>query len=219
MANCVPDCFGRFGMRVATFIAKVLKTGANGSCGPDIEAHISDGEYLMASKQKMVTAVFRDRHDANAAWSWLTARGYTPDEINMLMSESTKTRYYSQDEEEISASSHAAEGVAAGGAIGTAVGAAAAAIAAIGTTLVIPGGIFIAGPIAAALAGGGAGAVVGGVIGGLVGLGIPESNARAYEEVLRDGGVAIGVVPHNAHDASAIKKKFEEFRGDNIITI
>jgi hypothetical protein len=175
----------------------------------------------MASKQKMVTAVFRDRHDANAAWSWLTARGYLPSEINMLMSESTKSHYYNHpEEEEISASSHAVEGMAAGGAIGTAVGATAAAIVAIGTSLVIPGlGIIVAGPIAAALAGGGAGAVAGGLIGGLVGLGIPESNAHAYEEALRDGGVAIGVVPRTGQDASAIKKKFEELRGDNIIMV
>jgi hypothetical protein len=175
----------------------------------------------MASKQKMVTAVFRDRHDANAAWHWLTARGYQPSEVNMLMSETTKAEYYNHaEEEEISASSHAVEGVAAGGAIGTAVGAAAAAIAAIGTSLVIPGLPFIvAGPIAAALAGGGAGAVAGGLVGGLVGLGIPESNAKAYEEMLREGGVAIGVVPRNSADASAIKKRFEELRGDNIITI
>jgi hypothetical protein len=172
-------------------------------------------------KQKMVTAVFRDRHDANAAWSWLTTRGYTPDEINLLMSETTKTKYYEHpEEEEISASSHAAEGMAAGGAIGTAVGATAAAVAAIGTSLVIPGlGLVVAGPLAAAFAGGGAGAVAGGVIGGLVGLGIPESNARAYEQALREGGVAIGVVPHNSSDASAIKKKLEELRGENIITI
>jgi hypothetical protein len=176
---------------------------------------------MAASKQKMTTAVFRDRHDANAAWSWLTSRGYRPDEVNLLMSESTKANYYSHpDEEEISASTHAAEGVAAGGAIGTAVGATAAAIAAIGTSLVIPGlGFVVAGPIAAALAGAGAGAVAGGIIGGLVGLGIPESNARAYEEALRDGGVVVGVVPHNSSDASAIKKKFEELRGENIVSV
>jgi hypothetical protein len=171
----------------------------------------------------MVTAVFRDRLNADAAWHWLTTRGYTAQEINMLMSEKTKTKYYSAPEKQgtIGASTHAAEGAAAGGAIGTAVGATAAAIAAgiMGTSLIIPGlGWVVAGPIAAALAGGGAGAVTGGVIGVLVGLGIPESNARAYEEVLRDGGVAIGVVPHNADDTSAIKKKFEDLKGENIIT-
>jgi hypothetical protein len=176
---------------------------------------------MAASKQKMVTTMFRDRFNANSAWSWLTARGYDPSEINMLMSEATKTTYYEHEEEgEISASTHAAEGMAAGGAIGTAIGATAAAIAAIGTALVIPGlGIIVAGPLAAALAGGGAGAVAGGVIGGLVGMGIPESNAKAYEQALREGGIVMGVVPHNANDASAIKKKFHEFNGENIITI
>jgi hypothetical protein len=175
---------------------------------------------MAAAKRKIVTAVFRDRFNANAAWNWLTARGYRADEINMLMSEQTKARYYNDaDQEEITASTHAAEGMAAGVVIGTAVGAAAAAIAALGTALVFPGGMVIAGPLAAALAGGGAGAVTGGIIGGLIGLGISESNARAYEEALREGGIVIGVVPHKSGDAAAIKKKFQEFKGENIIAI
>jgi len=175
---------------------------------------------MAATKQSMVTAVFRDRSNANAAWSWLTSRGYHEDEINMLMSESTKAKYYDDEDEHIGASSHVAAGAAAGGAIGTAVGAGAAAIAALGTSILVPGlGIVVAGPIAAALAGGGAGAVAGGIVGGLVGLGIPESNARAYEKVLRDGGIVIGVTPRNSNDASAIKQKFQELRGENIITV
>jgi hypothetical protein len=175
----------------------------------------------MASKQRMITAVFRDRLNADAAWNWLTAHGYGINEINMLMSENTKATYYSRESEgAIGTSSHAAEGLAAGGAIGTAVGATAAAIAAIGTSILIPGlGIIVAGPLAAALAGAGAGAVTGGIIGGLIGLGIPESNARAYEEVLRDGGVVIGVTPHDANDATAIAERFEELHGENIITV
>ena len=174
----------------------------------------------MASKQKMVTAVFRDRMNADRVWNWLMDHGYKAKEINMLMSESTKNRYYSSEEGEIGTSSHVAEGMAAGGAIGTAVGATAAAIAAIGTSLVIPGlGLVVAGPLAAALAGAGAGAVAGGVVGGLIGLGVPESNVHAYEEALRDGGVVIGVVPRSAKDAAAIKREFEELHGENIITL
>ncbi len=171
-------------------------------------------------KEKMVIAVFRHRENGEAAYTWLTNRGYRSQEINVLMSESTKSSFYTDpDAEPISASSYAAEGMAAGGAVGTAIGAAAAAIAAIGTTLVLPGlGLIIAGPLAAALAGGGAGAIAGGVVGGLVGLGIPESNSAAYEEVLRDGGMAVGVVPHSADDASAIKVMFSKQRGENIIT-
>jgi uncharacterized membrane protein len=76
----------------------------------------------------------------------------------------------------------------------------------------------VAGPLAAAFAGGGAGAVAGGLIGGLVGYGIPESNAKAYEEALRNGGVAIGVIPRDSEDASIIKDEFERLHGENIIS-
>jgi hypothetical protein len=178
---------------------------------------------MAASKQKMVTAVFQDRFNAHAAYDWLVSQGYTANEINLLMSADTKARYYAEAGEakgKHKAGTHAAEGMAAGGAIGTAVGAAAAAIAAIGTSLVVPGlGLVVAGPVAAALAGGGAGAVAGGVIGGLIGLGVPESNAKAYEEALREGGIVVGVVPHNAQDASRVKDKFQELHGENIITV
>src|SRR5262249_1059706 len=67
-----------------------------------------------------------------------------------------------------------------------------------------------------AFAGGGAGAVAGGLIGALVGAGIPEENAKAYHEALREGGVVIGVVPHNKDDATAIEKEFRDLKGDNV---
>jgi hypothetical protein len=112
----------------------------------------------------------------------------------------------------------AEEGMGVGGAIGTAVGATLAAVAAIGTTVVLPIGLglVVAGPLVAALAGGGAGAAAGGLIGALVGMGIPESNAQAYEDALRNGGIAIGVVPRNSAEASAIQKKFKSLHGENI---
>ena len=91
-----------------------------------------------AAKHKMVTAVFRDRFKAHSAYDWLLDQGHMPKEINLLMAESTKRKYYS-DEARAETSSHAMEGMAAGGAVGTAVGATAAAIAAIGTSLVVPG--------------------------------------------------------------------------------
>lgn len=173
----------------------------------------------MATKEKMVTGVFRDRMNSQNVYEWLRNRGYTAQEINVMMSESTRSTYLAGDEKEgrTQAGSMAAEGVGVGGAIGTAVGATLAAVLAIGTSLVIPGlGLVVAGPLAAALAGGGAGAVTGGVIGGLVGLGIPESNAKAYQDALREGGVVIGVTPHNSEEVATIKKYFEDHAGENI---
>lgn len=175
----------------------------------------------MAEKNaKMITAVFRDRYNAIDAFDWLRVMGYSQDQISVLMSDQTRVHYAQEVKEgKIERGSKMAEGAATGGAIGTAVGASLAALAAIGTSLVLPGlGLVIAGPLAAAFAGGGAGAVAGGLIGGLVGYGIPESNAKAYEQALREGGVAIGVAPRNSEDSSTIKKKFQELHGENIIT-
>jgi len=175
---------------------------------------------MAQSKSKMITAVFRDRYDAIEAFDWLRVQGYTQDQISVLMSDQTRLTYKNDaDAGKIERGSKMAEGAATGGAIGTAVGAGLAALAAIGTSLVLPGiGLIVAGPLAAAFAGGGAGAVAGGLIGGLVGYGIPESNAKAYEEALRAGGVAIGVIPRNSEEASSIKKHFEQLRGENIIS-
>ena len=171
--------------------------------------------------KKLVHAVFRDRFDAERAFDFLHSKGYLDSEINVLMSDKTRSAHYpgtqEKEKEKNEAGSLATEGMGVGGAIGTAVGATIGAIAAIGTALVLPGlGLVIAGPIAAALAGGGAGAVTGGLIGTLVGAGMTEQNAKAYEEALRNGGVAIGVVPHSDEDADAIQKKFREYNGENV---
>ncbi|MCI0457491.1 MAG: general stress protein [Gemmataceae bacterium] len=174
----------------------------------------------MAERKKMVTGVFRDPVNAQRAHDSLRRRGYTETEINVLMSDKTRAAHFSDKEQgSMKAGTMATEGMGVGGAIGTAVGASLAAIAAIGTTLAIPltGGasLLVAGPLAAALAGGGAGAVAGGLVGALVGWGIPEQNAEAYSEALREGGVVIGVHPHN-DEASAIKDEFEKLRGENV---
>jgi hypothetical protein len=171
----------------------------------------------MAETRKMVTALFRDRVHAENAFDRLHSLGYTDNDINVLMSDRTRSTYYSEDHGKMTASTKATEGMGVGGVIGTAVGASLAAIAAVGTSLVVPGlGLVVAGPIAAALAGAGAGAVTGGIVGALVGWGIPESNARAYEEALRDGAIVIGVVPHTSADVSKLEKEFKEMQGENV---
>jgi hypothetical protein len=173
----------------------------------------------MAEKKKMVTAVFRNRLDANGVFEELQYLGYPSGEVDVLMSAKTRSSFADSDEiTKHDAGTMAQEGMAVGGAVGTAVGATLAAVAAIGTSLALPGlGIVIAGPIAAALAGGGAGAVAGGVIGTLIGFGISEENAQSYQEILRQGGVVLGVSPRTSEDASKIQTLFKDGNGENII--
>lgn len=174
----------------------------------------------MAERQKMVTAVFRNREDAESAFDALMASGYADNEVDVMMSEKTRSTYYSQSDEpgKHQVGSKFTEGMGVGGAVGTAVGAALGAVVAIGTAVALPGlGLIVAGPIVGALAGAGAGGVAGGMVGALVGLGISEENAESYQQALRNGGVVVGVRPHSGDDASRIQQLFKDLRGENIL--
>jgi hypothetical protein len=172
----------------------------------------------MTTNGKMLTAVFQHRSNAIKAFDWLQKLGYRPGEINVLMTEGTRGQIKEEKEEHFEAGNMGDEGAAVGGAIGAVGGATLGAIIALATAIVLPGLsiIVVAGPIVA-LAASGAGAVAGGAVGGLIGLGIPASNAKAYEEALRNGGVVLGVIPHSADDAGQIEKYFAEHHADNVV--
>jgi len=158
----------------------------------------------------MLTGMFHDRESTEHAYEALQERGYTKDEINLIMSDETRKKYFSGDHDDTEIGTKAAEGAGKGSAIGGAVGAVAGIIAAIGTSLVIPGlGLVIAGPIAAGLAGAGAGGLTGGAIGALVGMGIPEARAKMYESGIKDGNIVMGVKPRNDEDARYFEKEWQ----------
>lgn len=156
----------------------------------------------------IVTRLFRDQDSAERAYRTAAQYGYGHDEIDVVMSEETRERYYGKNATlETEVGNKAAEGAAIGGAVGGAAGAIAAAIAAMGTSLVLPGlGLVIAGPLAAAVAGAGAGGVSAGLVGALIGWGIPEDRLKEYEKGIHEGGILIGVKPRSESDA----RRFEE---------
>ena len=159
------------------------------------------------SDKPFVSGLFRSREDAERAYRVAESRGYTRDDINLLMSEETRKSHFADDK-----GTKALEGAGAGSAIGGTVGAVIAAIAAIGTSLALPGiGLVIAGPIAAALAGAGAGGLTGGLIGALVGSGIPEDRAKHYEQGVREGGIVMGVRPRTAEDAAHFESEWKGY--------
>src|SRR5215204_3842085 len=165
---------------------------------------------------RMVTGLFRDRESAERAYGSLSERGYGKDDVNLIMSDDTRKKYFS-DDDDTEFGTKAWEGAGKGAAIGGGVGATLGALAAIGTTLALPGiGLLIAGPIAAALAGGGAGALTGGLIGALVGAGIPEERVKKYEEGIKKGGIMMGVTPRNPEDAAYFEEDWKKNRGDQV---
>jgi hypothetical protein len=169
-------------------------------------------------RSKIMTGLFRDRESAERAYGSLSSRGYGKDDVNVLMSDATRNKYFPTDRPvETELGNKALEGAGAGAAIGGAVGATLAAIAAIGTSIMLPGlGLIVAGPIAAALAGAGAGGATGGLIGALVGAGIPEERVKQYEEGIKQGGIVVGVNPRNQADADYFENEWKSYHGEHI---
>jgi hypothetical protein len=178
----------------------------------------SEATQPRTSKSRVLTGLFRDRDNAERAYSDLTKQGYSASDVNLVMSDDTRKRYLASSGKTTELGTKAAEGAGVGGAIGGTVGAIAAAVAAVGTSLAIPGlGLVIAGPIAAALAGAGAGGAAGSLVGALIGWGIPEERVREYERGLKEGGILMGVTPRSDRDAETLRRRWEEdYRGEQI---
>lgn len=170
------------------------------------------------SEKRVLTGMFRDRQSTESAYNALSERGYSKDDINLVMSDDTRKTHYGEDAaDQTEIGTKAAEHAGKGSAIGGTLGAIAGVVAAIGTSVVIPGlGLLIAGPIAAGLAGAGAGGLAGGIIGALVGSGIPEARAKLYESGIKEGNVVISVTPKNEEDARYLEENWRTNRGEEI---
>ena len=167
---------------------------------------------------RTISATFTDRDSAERAFQAVVNRGYTNDDINLVMSKDTRKRYFDNEEEvRTELGSKAMEGAGTGSAIGGTVGAIAGVVAALGTNLVIPGlGLVVAGPLAAGLAGAGAGGITGGLIGALIGSGIPEEHAKVYEKSVKEGGIVMSVKTNNETDAEAIRETWRNYGASDI---
>jgi len=177
---------------------------------------MADSTSTRTGRRPIMTGMFRDRDSAENAYRSLTTRGYSKDDVNVLMSDETRKRHFSDDGPDTELGSKALEGAAVGAGIGGTLGAILAGVAAVGT-LAIPGvGLIAAGPIAAALAGLGAGAATGGLIGALVGAGIPEERAKLYEKGINEGGIVMGVEPRSDEDADYFEREWKNYRGEHI---
>ena len=164
----------------------------------------------------MLTGMFRDRDSAEKAYNSALSRGYTKDDVNVLMSDQTRDTWFA-DGDDTGLGSKALEGAGTGSAIGGTLGAIIAGIAAIGTSVLIPGlGLIVAGPIAAALAGAGAGGLTGGLVGALIGSGIPEDRAVQYEDGIKNGGLVMGLNPRSDDDATYFENDWRTNRGEHI---
>jgi hypothetical protein len=153
--------------------------------------------------------LFDDRMEAEAAITELSESGYNAQDISIIMRDAGEAQTMANDTGASvtqGAVSGATSGAMLGGLAGLLIGVGAIAIPGIG-------GLLIGGPIAAALGLSGAaattvsgavtGGVAGGLLGALMGLGVPESDAKVYEERIREGAILLAVPTRNEGDTEA----------------
>jgi len=135
---------------------------------------------------RTVVGLFARRDEADAAIRDLKAAGFTDGQVGVALQD----RVEQGDLLESSATSEA-EGAATGAVSGGIVG---GLIGLLGS-LLIPGvgPILVGGVLASTLAGAGIGAATGGVIGALMGMGVPETDARHFDQGLRAGNALVTV--------------------------
>jgi hypothetical protein len=169
-------------------------------------------------KSTTVTGVFSDPDGVERAYEVAVARGYEIGDVNVVMSEETRRRFYSEERDlssEIAKKS--AEGGELGGPTGGRVGIAVAIAAAVGAAFVLPGlGFVMAGPLAVALAGAGAAGLAAGLIGALADWGLPDERVLQYQSEISDGRILIGVKTRNAEDARSIAQEWQAIGGQHV---
>src|SRR3954466_14055354 len=164
---------------------------------------------------KSVFGIAKSYSQAERIVEDLQTAGFSPSEISVLMPD-THGRHDMGHVKATKAPEGATTGATTGGVVGGVIG----LLAGIGA-LAIPGvGPFIAaGPIMAALSGAAVGAATGGVVGGLIGLGIPEIEAKRYEEKLKRGNYLVAVHADESEDVDRAKDIFKAAGAEDISTV
>lgn len=149
-----------------------------------------------------VVGVFSTQMAAENAVNNLRAAGFDPNSIGVIARDNRTVQDVTTN-----TGTKAGEGAASGALTGGVLGAIAGVLVGVGA-LIIPGigPVIAGGALASALGAGTATAVAtgatgaaigvaaGGIVGGLVGLGIPENEARVYNERFMQGDILLSVV-------------------------
>ena len=166
---------------------------------------------------KMVTGLFKDSESVERAYEIVSQRDYGTADINVVMSDETRRRYFSDDRQiNTELGQKVAEGGELGGPMGGSIGTIIPALIAVGV-VALPGlGLVFAGPLAVALAGAGTAGLAVGLIGALSDWGIPEERVHQYEAGIHDGGILMGVKPRSDQDARYIEQQWKASGGQHV---
>lgn len=152
-------------------------------------------------QNKRAIGVFRHRREAETALTALQNNGFSMNQVSLIAKDADQSNVAgvtATSAQGIQDRTKADEGAVAGAATGGALGGLSGLLVGLGT-LAIPGigpvmaGGAMATALATALTGGAIGAAAGGLTGGLVGLGIPEDQAKVYNDRFKQGDYLVMV--------------------------
>jgi hypothetical protein len=167
------------------------------------------------SRSKAVIGLVGTETQAGYIIGELRAAGFDSNDVSALLPD-TRGAHDFAHAHKTKAPEGAIAGVGAGGAIGGTLG----LLAGIGA-IAIPGlgPLIAAGPLMAALSGAAVGATVGGITGALIGMGIPEIEAKRYENKVQDGNILLAVHVANARGIDRAKEIFKRNGADDVSTV
>ncbi len=162
--------------------------------------------------KKQVFCIAKSESQAERIVERLQSSGFPNSEISILLPD----REGKHDIGHVKATK-APEGATTGAATGGVTGGVLGLLAGIGA-LAIPGvgPLIAAGPIVAALSGAAVGGATGGIVGGLIGLGIPEIEAKRYEEKLKVGNYLVAVHARDDDEEDRAEQIFKDERAEDI---
>lgn len=173
--------------------------------------------------KKAVFGIANSERQAERTVQELLDHGFVNEEISVLMhdADSRIGSTLKDKKSTLGVEKHtkAPEGGATGALSGGIIGGTIGLLAGIGA-LAIPGlGPFIAaGPIMAALGGSAVGGSLGLLAGALVGLGIPEYEAKHYQDRLKAGGILIAVHTVSDEQENQVKKIYTNNQIEDVST-
>ncbi|HET8859339.1 hypothetical protein [Marivirga sp.] len=150
----------------------------------------------------MLTGMFHDRESSENAYKKLLEKGYTTDEINLIMPVETRRKHFLGIIKQADFRRFTEVNVTEDSANESTTGVIAGILSSTGTKVVVRGlEIIMAGPIAVGITGSGASGIPGGIVGALVEAGFSKASAYLYEAGIKKGSIVMGVHIMDEEDA------------------
>lgn len=163
--------------------------------------------------REVLIGAFPDSARADEAVDSLQDAGFRPEDISVIMQRKEVARKREMREGRTSVGTGIVEGAAIGGVAGL-------VLSALGIVVVGPiaGLLGLVGIVGTTVTGAIIGAITGGIATALMNAGVPEREARAYEECIQSGGVVLAV-PLESRNEDEVREIFEEFGAENVVVV